>query len=397
MNKYLIALLVLSSITGPAPTALAAGKADIKVMTQNQYLGADLGPIIGAETPGAYAQAVVDALQSIAANNFRERAGALAESIHDRQPHLVAMQEVFAFECIDVGYGACAYFEPAFNDHLELVTEALASLGSDYYVAAQIRNLTIPTPTMEANHVPGLPVFLPGFDGPAMFISVIDRDVILARSDVPTNPVRMACERPGVDGIGCNYVNVASVMTLAGPITIERGHVAVDAWVGNAEYRYVNTHLEVRILGGNPLSAGLQAAQASELNFALAVNPSPNPASRLIVAGDINSAPTHEPVGPFIPPYRQLAEGLSFLGIPAFAPMTDTWTLRPGRPAGYTCCEAADLSNGVSAHDERIDVVFARPSPASVKANVMDAEAGDKTLSGLWPSDHASVIAELSY
>ena len=104
MNKYLIALLVLSSITGPAPTALAAGKADIKVMTQNQYLGADLGPIIGAQTPGAYAQAVVDALQSIAANNFRERAGALAESIHDRQPHLVAMQEVFAFECIDVGY-----------------------------------------------------------------------------------------------------------------------------------------------------------------------------------------------------------------------------------------------------------------------------------------------------
>lgn len=397
MNRYLIALLALGSIMGPATAVQAANKADIKVMTQNQYLGADLGPIIGAQTPEAYAQAVVDALQLMAANNIRERATALAESIHDRQPHLVAMQEVFAFECIDAGYGACAYFEPAFNDHLELVTDALAALGSDYYVAAQIRNLTIPTPTMEANHVPGLPVFLPGFDGPAMFVSVIDRDVILARSDVPTNPVRMNCARPGVDGIGCNFVNVASVMTLAGPITIERGHIAVDAWVGNAEYRYVNTHLEVRILAGNPLTAGLQAAQASELNVALAINRSPNPASRLIVAGDINSAPTHDAVGPFVPPYRQLAEGLSYLGMPAFAPMTDTWTLRPGRPAGYTCCEAADLSNAVSGHDERIDVVFARPAPASVKANVMDAEAADKTASGLWPSDHASVIAELAY
>jgi len=397
MNARLFALLYAGILAVAPMTALSADTADIKVMTQNQYLGADLGPIIAAQTPEDYAQAVVDALQSIAANNFRERAVALAESIHDRQPHLVAMQEVFAFECIDAGYGACAIFEPAFNDHLALVTEALAAFGSDYYVAAQIQNLTIPTATMEANHIPGLPVFLPGFDGPAMFVSVIDRDVILARADVPTNPVPMVCGRPGTDGIGCNYLTVADVTTLAGPISIERGHVAVDAWVGPDEYRFVNTHLEVRILGENPLSAGYQAAQASELSYTLALNASPNPASRLIVAGDINSAPSHEPIGPFIPPYHQLAQGLNIVGIPAFAPMTDTWSLRPGKPDGYTCCEAGDLSNTMSRHDERIDVIFARPAPAAVKANVMDAESSDRTPSGLWPSDHASVIAELTY
>ena len=372
-------------------------KADIKVMTQNQYLGADLGPIIIAGSNEEYAAAIAGVLQSIAANNFPERARSLAESIADRQPHLVALQEVYAFECIDAGYGACAFFQGAFNDHLALTTAALADHGANYYVAAELQNLTIPTPFMESVGLPGLPVFLPGIPGPAMFVSVIDRDVILARSDVTTSPVLMSCSRPGLGGVGCHFDNVANVMTLAGPISVERGHVAVDALVKGTSYRFVNTHLEVHILGEDPTTAALQAAQATELNAALALNPSPVPGSRLILAGDINSAPTHEPIGPIMPPYRQFANGLTIFGARAFAPMTDTWTLRPGKPDGFTCCESADLLNGSSRHDVRYDVVFARPAPAKVKANVMDAETSDKTESGLWPSDHASVIAELSY
>jgi hypothetical protein len=133
------------------------------------------------------------------------------------------------------------------------------------------------------------------------------------------------------------------------------------------------------------------------LSFALAINPSPNPDSRLILAGDINSAPAHTPIGPFVPPYQQFANGWTIFGEGAFAPLTDTWLLRPGKPDGFTCCEAADLLNGTSEHYERIDVVFARPAPVKVKANVMDNETMDKTASGLWPSDHASVIAELTY
>jgi hypothetical protein len=77
--------------------------------------------------------------------------------------------------------------------------------------------------------------------------------------------------------------------------------------------------------------------------------------------------------------------------------LTDTWNLRLGNPDGFTCCQAADLLNDPSSHDERIDIVFAYPAPAKVKANVMDADSDDKTISGLWPSDHASVIAELIY
>ena len=397
MKKVLLTLvgtlLALSCLSAQAGN----DKADIKVMTQNQYLGADLGPIISAMTNEEYAAAVASVLQSIAANNFQERALALAESIADRQPHLVALQEVYAFECLDFGSGTCATFHGAFNDHLTLTTDALASYGADYYVAADIQNLTIPTQFMKDMGLPGLPVFLQGIEGPAMFIRVIDRDVILARGDVATIPVSMNCPRPESDGSGCNYVNIGRVMSpLAGPLPAERGFVAVDAWVKGAEYRFINTHLETRFPSDDPMSPGLQAAQATELNLAILFTP-PNPGSRLIVAGDINSAPVHEPVGPLVPPYQQFANGWTIFGEPAFAPMTDTWLLRPGKPAGLTCCEAADLLNAPSEHYERIDVVFARPAPAKVKANVMDADTTDKTASGLWPSDHASVITELTY
>lgn len=380
-------------------SALAGNdRADVKVMTQNQYLGADLGPIISATTEQEYAVAVAGALQSIAANNYQERALSLAESIADRQPHLVALQEVYAFDCIDFGSGTCAVFDGAFNDHLALTTAALTGYGADYYIAADIQNLAIPTPFMESLGLPGLPVFLPGIEGPAMFIRVTDRDVILARNDVATNPVAMICARPELDGSGCNYQNIATVVSpLAGPIAVERGFVAVDAWVDGAEYRFVNTHLEVHILGEDPSTAALQAAQATELSLTLASNPSSNPDSRLILAGDINSAPVHTPIGPFVPPYQQFANGWTIFGTPEFAPMTDTWLLRPGKTDGFTCCESADLLNSPSEHYERIDVVFARPVPVKVKANVMDAETTDKTASGLWPSDHASVIVELTY
>ncbi len=128
-----------------------------------------------------------------------------------------------------------------------------------------------------------------------------------------------------------------------------------------------------------------------------------NPAQRLLVAGDFNSSP-EDPALPFPVaggvlhrPYQQFANAQLFDDRTVPFALTDIWALRPGKPDGFTCCELADLSNSASQHDERIDIIFAFPAPTAVKANALDDEAGDKTLSGLWPSDHASVSAELAY
>lgn len=379
--KRILLVMVSTIMAFGCLTAYAGNdKADIKVMTQNQYLGADLGPVITA-TPEQYPFAIVDALQAIAIANIPERAASLAESIADRQPHLVALQEVYAFGCTSLvpGFDTCAAFGGAFNDHLALTESALDDLGSDYEVVAVLQNLTIPA----------LPVFLPGIDGPAMIVSVIDRDVILAREDVEASAVVIPCAKSAPGSDGCHYQAVATVETPLGNITVERGFVGVNANVKGEDYLFVNTHLEVRMLGDSVMSTALQPLQASELNATLAGYLSffPN-APRVILAGDFNNGPANVPLAPFYFPtaYQQLS----------FA-FTDTWTLRPGDPDGFTCCQAADLLNDPSSHDERIDIVFALPAPTTVKANVMDAKADDKTISGLWPSDHASVIAELTY
>jgi len=380
MKRILIAVFSTVMAISCLPAYGGSDKADIKVMTQNQYLGADLGPVIAA-TPAEYPFAIVDALQAIATNNIAERATSLAESIADRQPHLVALQEVYAFECVSLvqAYDACAAFSGAFNDHLALTESALSDMGSDYNVVAVLQNLTIPA----------LPVFLPGIQGPAMVVSVIDRDVILARGDVPASVAGIPCARPAPGSDGCHYQAVATVGTPLGDIVVERGFVGVNATVKGEDYLFVNSHLEVRMLGSNEESTALQPFQALELNGTLAAYLSffPEP-PRVLVAGDFNSGSTNVPLPPLYLPtaYQQLSSAF-----------TDTWTLRPGKPAGFTCCQDAALLNNPSSHDERIDIVFARPAPTEVKANVMDAELADRTISGLWPSDHASVIAELTY
>ncbi|MCJ7592080.1 MAG: hypothetical protein MUO51_12085, partial [Woeseiaceae bacterium] len=366
MKKILMAVVCLTMAFGLLPAYAGNKKAEIKVMTQNQYLGADLSSVIAA-TPEQYPLAIFNALQAIAINNIPERAKSLAESIADRKPHLVALQEVYAFSCISLvpNFDACAAFNGAFNDHLALTTSALEDLGSEYHVVAVLQNMTIPA----------LPVFLPGIGTaknpvPAMIVSVIDRDVILARGDVSASVAGIPCVKPAPASDGCHYQAVATVKTPLGDITVERGFVAVNARVKGDDYLFVNTHLEVRMLGDSAESTALQPYQAMELDGTLAAYLSYFPeAPRVILAGDFNNGPANVPLAPYFMPtaYQQLSVAF-----------TDTWNLRHGKGEGLTCCQAADLLNDPSSLDERIDIVFALPAPAKVKAKVVNANLTDK-------------------
>jgi endonuclease/exonuclease/phosphatase family metal-dependent hydrolase len=388
--RGLVALVALFA----CGTVLAGSKADIVVMTQNQYLGAELTPIIAADDAATANAAMIAALTTLSNNNYPERVEALAESIRDKQPHLVALQEVYAFQCLNpygtevpFGQDACELFPNAFNDHL---AETMAALGDEYEVAAVVQNLTLAPPALP---IPGIPLVLDQAQMP-VFIQVIDRDVILARADVDTTVVAFDCGlKPSVNG--CNYDNVAPASVGPFDFNVERGFVGVDTTIDGVDYRFINTHLEVKILGDSLPSALLQPAQASELWGAILGTF--DPSKRLIVAGDFNSSPVDISPAGVVTAYQQLTTGQSIFGDRLPFSLTDTWYLRPGNPDGFTCCELADLSNAPSQHYERIDHVFTLPSPSQVKANVLDAEVKDKTLSGLWPSDHASVSAELTY
>ena len=401
-----ISLICLAIFAGFAvfsgQSALAGGISKVRVMSQNQYLGADLTPIVAAETPAEFNAAVISALSQVAANNYPERVESLAATIAGRSPHLVGLQEMFAFGCTPVSFtitDPCSAFGPAFNDHVDATVTALQGMGADYHAVAMVKNLGLdfvfPGPTSVFN-AEGIPVFLDFDLLPDIFVTVIDRDVILARSDVAATPVTFACAKPSVDG--CNFINVASTSVGGVEINIERGFVAVDALIKGDAYRFVNTHLEVRFPDStNPLSMALQAYQSTELLAALTLNPEPA-GSRVVLVGDFNSDPGDMPPAPFLTPYQQIISGLAIDGTPVSLAFSDTWLLRPQDQAGLTCCEDGDLLNATSDHGRRVDIIFSKSVPHRVNASkVLNASPDDKTASGLWPSDHASVDAMLQF
>jgi endonuclease/exonuclease/phosphatase family metal-dependent hydrolase len=330
-------------------------------MTRNLYLGADLTPVLEATTPQAFGAAVFNALTQISANDFPSRAEQLAAEIAERRPHVVALQEVYQLT-LDGSGGA-----PPLRDYLSDLLIALEARGASYYVAGQVFNLDVQIP------LPGLGV-----------VRALDRDVILARSDTPTAPVVQPPDVCRQSGEGCNFRIVAALDSPVGRITIERGFVVVDAFIGAQTVRVVNTHLEVP-----ELPRAIQAAQAAEL-LAL-IHASSAPEATVVITGDINSAPDDSeiptPGEPIVPPYLQLVQ----------AGFTDLWLLRPGEPIGSTCCQASDLSNAESQLFKRVDVAFANRIPVDVRMNTVGADVEDKAATGLWPSDHAGVVARVTF
>jgi endonuclease/exonuclease/phosphatase family metal-dependent hydrolase len=375
-----------ASLLGAASLVAAA---DIDVMTQNQYLGADLAPVLGAATADpfdstAFNTAVVTALKKIAATRPVERVQALAAEIAQRNPDVVALQEAYTFVCLpypgvpDVAGKGCddPEVKGAFTDQLR---NTGLELRRTYSVVGKVTNLK----------VDALPFAVNGF--PAV-LQLADRDAILVRRGLPASAVDLAaltgCR---ASDQGCNFdTRPPPFSTPLGPISIERGFLAVDVTVKGQPYRVFNTHLEQRLLAPNlPATRLLQVGQAFEvLNKALGTW---DGTRRLLVVGDINSAPQDQIEGAPTPYQVFTVNGF-----------TDTWTMRPQRDEGLTCCQSETLTNRRSELYERIDMIFSLAPPSRVvNMKLLGITMGDKTRppgrDGLWPSDHAAVAAKLLF
>jgi hypothetical protein len=77
------------------------------------------------------------------------------------------------------------------------------------------------------------------------------------------------------------------------------------------------------------------------------------------------------------------------------AGLQDAWThVLPGDP-GYTSTQNADLMNPISLLSERIDLVLHRGGFSALDVELVGENPADRTPSGLWPSDHAGIVATL--
>ncbi len=352
--QRLFAAFVIAAIAVPGNAVGAGGSPEVRVMTRNLYIGADIFR--------PFAVPVDDALLEIAAvyetvqqTDFAERAEALADEVLENQPHLIGLQEVALIRRQspgDVFVGNPVPAETVDADYLQILLDALAARGLDYTVVSVVENVDVELPLL-------LPPLLDD-------VRLTDRDVILARSDVA-----VANEAHG------NYGDFVVVELSGLAIEFKRGWNAVDATVDGRAYRFVNTHLEV----GGPFGAATQVLQAAELVGLVDGQTLP-----LIVVGDINSSP-------------QSASQQAYGQLIA-AGFADAWLAQEVPPGpGLTCCHEETLMNEQPDLSSRIDVVFARsavPDPiVHAAADVVGDEPDDRTPSGLWPSDHAGVVASL--
>ncbi|MBX6382729.1 MAG: endonuclease/exonuclease/phosphatase family protein [Microbispora sp.] len=316
---------------------------DIRVMTQNMYVGSSFAPLIAAQTAAQFVAAVTTVYQNIIASEPAERAAAVAREIARNQPDLVGLQEV------DIIRTGTRPAENVQSDQLKALLAELDRLGHHYETVGIMPGLDIEAPSTL------------GFD-----VRLTYRDVVIARADAAR---KITLSNRQVQ----TYVINSAVNSPAGTITDIRGWISVDATVCGRTFRFVTTHLD----STPPFT--VQRAQAQELVASAA-----NTRLPVVMVGDFN-ANAGDPNDPTFATYQFLL-GQGF---------TDAWRRKRPEDPGFTCCQAPDLRNPVSSLTRRIDLVLFRGEFGVKSIDVIGDRPADRTPSGLWPSDHAGVVATL--
>jgi endonuclease/exonuclease/phosphatase family metal-dependent hydrolase len=313
-------------------------------MTRNLFLGADLTPAYRAlSDPSRLAElpAVVAGIFNpgdppgvVQRTDFATRAVALADEIEAARPDLIGLQEAAVWRTDDA----------VASDHLELLEAELARRGLGYArVATKVNG----------------EVALPSAAG--ITVGLADQEAVLARVD---DDLVVSNVQTG------SFAGTLPLPTAHGTFELARGWISLDARVGGTSVRFVTTHLEV---ARPAAAAAAQLLQAGELVDGPADTPLP-----VVLVGDFNARPGR-------PTYERLRA----------AGFDDAWTrANPDGPAGLTCCHRQPLDDPADALRGRIDLILTRGAIVATEAFVVGDAPGD-FRAGLWPSDHAGVVATL--
>lgn len=347
--KLLVAVAATALLAVPVARADQphpfAGDRQVTVMTQNLYLGTDLNPIFGAPSLPALFAAVGAGWLQVQSNDFPARAQAIADQIAAAKPDLVGLQEAELYRTDVPPDGSATPAETVAYDFIQLLVDALAQRGLSYEPVDVFNGTDVELPA-------GLP--------PTLDVRFTDRVTMLARTDEKTADLKLSNAQTGA------YPTALTLPTVGGPITAHRGWVSVDVKIRGKRFRLITTHLEAfSPLVRNPQAAELLAGPA-------------NTDLPVVAVGDFNSGP-----GTDLGAYNVLLAG-GFL---------DGWPSANG--AGLTCCHPNDLHTPSPTLTKRVDLVLTRGGFETVSADVLGEEPGDRTPSGLWPSDHAGLVATL--
>lgn len=305
----------------------------INVMTWNIYYGG-----------GGAAMSLGSAIASARRTNFPQRATTIARSIQQHQPHIVCLQEVAYWRSRTMDF-----IDPdtlTEIDFYEILQSRLLARGLIYDIVGSVT--TIEFDSVEITN------------GEPIAHRWVERIVMLAKrsSQLHVGDVR---ER--------HFDRTYSLGSPPLLLRFDRGWVSADITFKGRKARYVCTHLEA-------LSNGVREDQAAELIDWLAGTNLP-----VVVMGDLNSPPA----GGGGDAYQQFID----------AGYADSWAANHPLFSGPTCCQSGNLKNNSSTLSARIDHILLRGALTPISSTRIGDRQADRTPDGLWPSDHAGVVARV--
>jgi endonuclease/exonuclease/phosphatase family metal-dependent hydrolase len=360
--RIIVAAIAAAALALPAGAAAAeGGKQEVTVMSRNIYLGSSLDPALGAPDIPSAIDGAGQIYNEIVRTDFPARAVLLADEIKDAKADLVGVQEGALWQeqtPSDGGGPPITGGTPATTVKYDFMEILMDRLGRKYRVVGSQQEFTGELPAdIDGSDATGSPF------GADLDIRLTMRDFIIARKGVKTSKVKSG-----------NYQN--RFTTNIGGVTVvaDRGWVSTQAKVGDAKFRFVNTHLEAF---GDP---SIRAAQAREL-----VKGPAKSKKDVVLVGDMNS--DKDDTGGHEGAYNVI------------------------RKAGFV---ERQIKGGTSGHDESltnpndqnefdrtIDFVFV--NNRKIKLDKKDSaivgrdDPSQRTPSGLWPSDHAGVLSSLLF
>jgi hypothetical protein len=340
---------------------------NVRVLTRNLYLGADLGPAIESAGPQEFVEANGEILREVERTNFPLRARALANEIKALRPHIVGLQEVTLYRT------GPPSLEPVFEgpsatnvryDFLQILLDEInRGRGPDAvrYRPVQVqRQLDFEAPTDEdGDPSTGADTF-----GGEINARLTMRDAILVRRNAG---VRVSKTRGG------NFNDLLE-LEVAGavPIEVTRGFNRVIARVRDSvRFRVVNTHLEA--FDDRTEVPSIRRLQAEQF----ARGPARRGNLPVVALGDFNSD---------VPGFRRGDQQ-------AFQALLERGFKRRSTTDPPSCCVGDLFTSPRSEFDHVVDHVIARPG---ARVRLLGSRVvGLSQVNGLYPSDHAGVFSRL--
>lgn len=355
--------LVPAAGSAAASAATPTKKPELKVMTRNLYLGADIITIATAknladeEAKAAALKATVDA------NDWPARGKEIAKEIATVKPDVVALNEVTRYtrgpDGVHNGKGGETQ---VLYDYIPTLQKELKVLHQSYRVASQQTEIDVTVP------------------------SAAGYDLRLQLGNATLVRTGKGARVSHVKGLSGTFKAPQLSVTLPDQtIKVSRGYAGLDGTVGGQRFRLLAPHAEAY---GEQLALG-QMQELLKGPGAITKYP-------VIIAGDLNSDPTVKSGATQTNGNDPSAPAASVANAAYNAIIKAGFTDVSKKVA--TCCQDGTLDNKASKLSQWIDHILVKPKATTIATGRTGYRPSDKVDGGkLWPSDHAGFWATIRF